>query len=321
VLSVTTIAGTDLFVSRWCLGGNVFGWTADERTSFDVLDAYVDAGGTFIDTADVYSQWAHGNDGGESESIIGRWLARRGGRDDLVIASKVGKRRGLERLDAGTIRSAVHESLRRLGVDQIDLYYAHIDDTTVPLVDTLAAFDELVREGLVRYIAASNIEAARLDEALQISEHEGLARYVAVQPEYNLVARAEFEGPLQDLCLRRRLAAVTYYGLAEGFLTGKYRPGGPPVDSQRAQDAAGYLDARGVRVLDALEQVASGRAVSMAAVALAWVLAQPGVTSTIASARTREQVASLAPSLLLRLSGAELAVLDEASPPASRSTT
>jgi aryl-alcohol dehydrogenase-like predicted oxidoreductase len=317
VLSVTTIPGTDLFVSRWCLGGNVFGWTADERASFEVLDAYVDAGGTFIDTADAYSQWADGNSGGESETIIGRWLARRRGRDDLVIASKVGKREGLRGLSAETIRAAAQASLRRLGVDQIDLYYAHIDDPAVPLAETLGAFDELVRDGLVRYVAVSNIDAPRLDEALDLSERNGLVPYVAVQPEYNLVVRDRFEGPLQDLVVRRRVAAITYYGLAEGFLTGKYQPGGPPVDSARAEDAAGYLDERGVRVLDALQQVAAGRAVSMAAVALAWVLAQPGVTSTIASARTREQVSSLAPALLLRLSANELDVLDQASRPPS----
>jgi aryl-alcohol dehydrogenase-like predicted oxidoreductase len=309
---MATLGKSDLDVFPLCLGGNVFGWTADEESSFAVLDAYAAAGGNFIDTADVYSAWVPGNSGGESETIIGRWLARRRGRDDLVIATKVGKRDGLRGLSAATIRTAAQASLRRLGVDQIDLYYAHVDDPDVPLAETLGAFDELVRDGLVRYVAVSNIDALRLDEALDLSERSGLVPYVAVQPEYNLVVRDRFEGPLQDLVVRRRVAAITYYGLAEGFLTGKYRVGGPPVNSPRAEDASSYLDERGVRVLDALAEVASARAVSMAAVALTWVLAQPGVTATIASARTREQVESLAPALLLRLNDSELAVLDEA---------
>ena len=226
---VTRIATTDLDVSRWCLGGNVFGWTADETASFAVLDEYVASGGTFIDTADVYSQWADGNSGGESESIIGRWLSVRGKRDDVVIATKVGKRTGLQQLDAVTIVTAAEASLRRLGTDRIDLYYAHFDDLATPLVETLTAFDRLVREGKVRHIAASNIGADRLQAALDTSRREGLVSYIAVQPAYNLVQRDEYEGALQDVVVARGLAAIPYYGLAEGFLTGKYRPGGRTV--------------------------------------------------------------------------------------------
>ncbi len=310
---MTRIGDTDLDVSRWCLGGNVFGWTADESTSFAVLDAYVDAGGTFIDTADVYSQWADGNQGGESETIIGRWLGRRGNRGDLTIASKVGKKEGLEQLTAGTIREAVHASLRRLDIDSIDLYYAHIDDETTPWEETLGAFDALVREGTVRYVAVSNITAPRLDEALAVSRRDGLAEYVAVQPAYNLVERHEYEGALQNLVVGERIAAITYYGLAEGFLTGKYRAGGPPVESERAEDAEVFLNERGSQVLTALDAIAASRAVSVGAVALAWVVAQPGVVSTIASARTARQVADLAPALMLRLLPEELASLTAAS--------
>ena len=310
---VTRIATTDLDVSRWCLGGNVFGWTADETASFAVLDEYMASGGTFIDTADVYSQWADGNSGGESESIIGRWLSVRGKRDDVVIATKVGKRTGLQQLDAVTIVTAAEASLRRLGTDRIDLYYAHFDDLATPLVETLTAFDRLVREGKVRHIAASNIGADRLQAALDTSRREGLVSYIAVQPAYNLVQRDEYEGALQDVVVARGLAAIPYYGLAEGFLTGKYRPGGRTVTSERAEDAAVYLDSRGLRVLDALDAIAAGRALPVAAVALAWVAAQPGVVASIASARTPEQVAALAPALMLRLGADELAALDQAS--------
>jgi len=313
VPQVTRIATTDLDVSRWCLGGNVFGWTADETASFAVLDEYMASGGTFIDTADVYSQWADGNSGGESESIIGRWLSVRGKRDDVVIATKVGKRTGLQQLDAVTIVTAAEASLRRLGTDRIDLYYAHFDDLATPLVETLTAFDRLVREGKVRHIAASNIGADRLQAALDTSRREGLVSYIAVQPAYNLVQRDEYEGALQDVVVARGLAAIPYYGLAEGFLTGKYRPGGRPVTSERAEDAAVYLDSRGLRVLDALDAIAAGRALPVAAVALAWVAAQPGVVASIASARTPEQVAALAPALMLRLGADELAALDQAS--------
>ena len=312
---MTRITGTDLDVSRVCLGGNVFGWTVDESGSPAVLDAFVEAGGTFIDTADVYSQWADGHTGGESESIIGRWMAARRNRDDVVIASKVGMKTGLQKLTAATIRSAAEDSLRRLGTDHIDLYYAHIDDRTTPLEETLTAFDALVRDGLVRHIAASNISAERLEQALTISEQHGLAAYVAVQPHYNLMHRDEYEGPLRTLVTQRRLACFPYFALAEGFLTGKYRPGGPAVDSERTEDASAFLTARGLRVLAALDAIAAGRALPLAAVALAWLTAQPGVVAPIASARTPEQVAALAPALVLRLSSDEVAQLDIASRP------
>jgi aryl-alcohol dehydrogenase (NADP+) len=294
---MTKIADTELDVSPLCLGGNVFGWTADEEGSFAVLDAYVGAGGNFIDTA-----------GGESEKILGRWLARRGRRDDIVIATKVGMGARPERgnLKAETIRAAAEGSLRSLGVDHIDLYYAHQDDLGTPIEETLAAFDDLVREGKVRYIAASNYEAPRLASALKISDTEGLARFVALQPHYNLVNRGEFEGDLAGLCARENLGVMPYFGLARGFLTGKYRPGGPEGDSPRAQRAREHLNERGIAVLGVLDEVAAAHDTSVASVALAWLLAQPTVVAPIASARNTEQLADLLAIVDLRLTADEL---------------
>jgi aryl-alcohol dehydrogenase (NADP+) len=302
---MTKIADTELDVFPLCLGGNVFGWTADEDASFAVLDAYAAAGGNFIDTADLYA-------GGESEKIIGRWLARRGRRDDLVIATKVGMAGERANLRPETIRAAAEDSLRSLGVDHIDLYYAHRDDLGTPIEETLAAFDDLVRDGKVRYIAASNYEAPRLAAALKISETEGLARYVALQPHYNLVERG-FEGELADLCAREGLGVMPYFGLARGFLTGKYRPGGPKGDSPRAELAREYLNDRGVAVLGALDEIAAAHGTSLGAVALAWLLAQPTVVAPIASARNTEQLAALLPVADLTLSAGELERLAAAS--------
>ena len=285
------IDSTDLAVFDLCLGGNVFGWTADERTSFEILDAYARAGGNFVDTADQYPMWAEGCSGGESETIIGRWLAARRNRDQIVVATKVGRGPGFPGLAASTIREACEASLRRLGTDYIDLYYAHADDPSVPLEETLAAFDQLVREGKVRHVAASNYSAPRLAEALAVSEREGFARYVALQPHYNLVHRREYEGELQDLCARSGLSCVPYYALANGFLTGKYSNGA--VDSVRATLALEYRNERGRAVLAALEQVAAERATTMAAVALAWLRAQTTVAAPIASARTPAQLDEL----------------------------
>lgn len=295
---MTKIADTELDVFPLCLGGNVFGWTADEDASFAVLDAYAEAGGNFIDTADMYA-------GNESERIIGRWLAGRGRRDDMVIATKVGMASRQPGLAATTIREAIEGSLTRLGVDHVDLYYAHRDDPGTPLEETLAAFDALVREGKVRYIAASNYEAPRLAEALKISATEGLARYVALQPHYNLVER-DFEADLAPLCARENLGVMPYFGLARGFLTGKYRPGAPQGDSPRSEGARKYLDDRGLAVLTALDEVAAAHDTSVAAVALAWLLAQPTVVAPIASARNTEQLAGLLPMAELRLTGEEL---------------
>ena len=309
---MTRIGHTPLDVFPLCLGGNVFGWTADEAQSFATLDAYAAAGGNFVDTADVYSAWAPGNSGGESEAILGRWMAGRGNRDRIVVATKVGKLAGLTGLSAKTIRSAAEASLRRLGTDHIDLYYAHSDDPATPLDETLGAFDSLVREGKVRAVAASNYTASRLSEALEVSRAAGFARFEALQPHYNLVHRAEYEGALSDLCVREGLSCFPYYALASGFLSGKYRPG-TSVEGARAGAAAKYLDDRGVRALAALDPVAAARETTVAAVALAWLLARPAVVAPIASARTPAQLAELLPAVTLRLTDEEVRRLDAAS--------
>ncbi|MBQ0827921.1 aldo/keto reductase [Streptomyces tagetis] len=291
--SLRTLGSSGLRVFPLALGGNVFGWTADRDRSFAVLDAYVAAGGNFLDTADSYSAWVEGNSGGESETVIGEWLAARGNRADLVIATKVSQHPEYPGLSAGNIKAAADASLRRLGTDHIDLYYTHFDRPEVPVEEIIGALDELVTAGKVRYIAASNISPERLARSLEFSEREGLARYVALQPHYNLVSRDTYEGPLRDLAERSGLAAVPYYGLASGFLTGKYRPG-VEVDSARAGRAAGYLESeRGRRVLAALDEVAEAHDAPLATVALAWLAAQPTVVAPIASARTVEQLPAL----------------------------
>ena len=302
---------TDLEVFPLCLGGNVFGWTADERHSFEVLDAYAAAGGNFIDTADAYSAWVPGHAGGESESIIGRWMKARGNRAKMIVATKVGRLSGLDGLSAATIRAGSEASLRRLDTDYIDLYFAHADDPATPLEDTLRAFDALVRQGKVRHIAASNYTAPRLSEALAVSRRERLTPFVAVQPHYNLAHRQDYEGALRDLCRREQLACVPYFALASGFLTGKYRPG-VTVDSPRAPGVARYLDERGQRLLQALDDIAAARQTTVAAVALAWLLADATIAAPIASARTSAQLDALLPSVDLRLDAAELARLTAA---------
>jgi aryl-alcohol dehydrogenase-like predicted oxidoreductase len=309
---MTQIRNTSLDVFPLCLGGNVFGWTADEKQSFAVLDAYAAAGGNFIDTADVYSAWVPGHVGGESETIIGRWMADRGNRDRMVIATKVGMFPDLGGLSAKTIRAAAKVSLRRLQTDHIDLYYAHRDDPTTPLEETLRAFDALVREGKVRYIAASNFTEARLSEALATSGRLGLARYVALQPHYNLVHRSEYEGGLAALCAREGLACFPYYALASGFLSGKYRPSSK-VESARASGAAKYLDDRGIRVLAALDAIAAERRTTVAAVSLAWLVTRPAVVAPIASARTPEQLEELLPFISMHLRKDERKRLNDAS--------
>jgi aryl-alcohol dehydrogenase-like predicted oxidoreductase len=292
---MTRLGTTDLDVFPLCLGGNVFGGTADERQSFAVLDAYAAAGGNFVDTADIYS-------GGESETIIGKWLAARDNRDEIVIATKVGGSGGL---GAQNIQRIAEESLRRLQTDRIDLYYAHVDDPDTPMGETLGAFDALVREGKVRHVAASNITAPRLAEALAVSERQGLTRYFALQTHYNLVERDGYEGELAELCAREGLACLPYFALANGFLTGKYRPG-TQVESSRAQRASAYLDDRGLAVLAALDEIAAAHSTTVAAVSLAWLLAQPTVATPIASARTPAQLADWLPAAELRLSEEEL---------------
>ncbi|MFE3329912.1 aldo/keto reductase [Streptomyces sp. NPDC059176] len=310
---MTLIPETDLDVFPLCLGGNVFGWTADEPTSFDILDAYAEAGGNFIDTADSYSQWAPGNEGGESETIIGRWMASRKNRDQVLIATKVGRLGGLTGLGAKVIEEAVEASLRRLGTDRIDLYYAHADDPGTPLEETLSAFDALVRAGKVRHIAASNISGARLAEAIEVADRLGVARYVAVQPPYNLLDRTPFETDLAPVCSDEAVACVPYFGLAQGFLTGKYRKGAPQVESVRNAAASRYATVRGHEVVAVLDAIAAQSNTTCAAVALAWLAAQPHVVAPLASSRTPGQLAEILPAVDLVLSPAELHALDVAS--------
>ncbi len=303
-----------LSVHPLALGGNVFGWTADEKQSFAVLDAYAEAGGNFLDTADVYSAWVPGNEGGESETIIGNWMADRGNRADIVVATKVGngvpEYRGLA---PATIKADVEASLRRLRTDYIDLYYTHVDDTSVPVEDIITTLDGLVKEGKVREIAASNIGAERLAASLDFSDTAGLAKYVAIQPHYSLVSRDTYEGDLASVAAAHGLAAVPYFALASGFLTGKYRPG-VTVDSARSGGAAKYVDTeRGRKVLAALDEVAAAHDAELATVALAWLAAQPTVATPLASARTVEQLPPLLAVTDLRLTDAELAKLTEAS--------
>ncbi|RKE20133.1 aldo/keto reductase [Streptomyces sp. TLI_171] len=308
-----TLGPSDLAVSPLSLGGNVFGWTADEAQSFAVLDAYAAAGGNFVDTADTYSSWVPGNSGGESETVIGNWLRSRGNREQLLIATKVGMAPGLDNLKRDTLRRGVEASLRRLGVERIDLFYTHRDDLDTPVEEIVTALDELVREGKVREVAASNIGPERLAAALEFAAREGLASYVAVQPHYNLVSRDTYEGPLADVVAAHGLSAVPYYALASGFLTGKYRPGAA-VASARAQGAGRHLDSpRGPRVLAALDEVAAAHGAEVAAVALAWLAAQPTVAAPLASARTVEQLPPLLAAAALRLTDAELKLLDAAS--------
>ncbi|MFD7867919.1 aldo/keto reductase [Streptomyces sp. NPDC057682] len=311
--SLRPLGTSGLQVFPLSLGGNVFGWTADETQSFAVLDAYTAGGGNFIDTADTYSSWIPGNVGGESETIIGKWLTARGNRDDVVVATKVGAHPDYKGLSAATIKAGAEESLRRLGTDHIDLYYTHFDDETVPVEEIITALDQLVKEGKVREIAASNISPERLRASLEFSEREGLARYVALQPHYNLVSRDTYEGELQETAARAGLAAVPYYALAAGFLTGKYRPG-TTVDSARAGSASAHLESeRGQKVLAALDAVATEREAEIATVALAWLAARPTVAAPIASARTVEQLPALLAVADLHLTDAELARLTEAS--------
>ncbi|GAB2508750.1 aldo/keto reductase [Nocardia heshunensis] len=306
---------TDLDIYPLCLGGNVFGWTADRDQSFAVLDAFAAAGGNLIDTADAYSVWVPGHSGGESETILGDWMSTRGNRDTIHIATKVAKSPARPGLSAANIRAAVDDSLRRLRTDHIDLYYAHHDDQEVPLAETLTAFDELVRAGKVRHLGASQHTAPRLAEALAISDREGLARYKVVQPQYNLMDRTIYEGDLADLCVRENLAVLPYYGLAMGFLTGKYRPGRTDVAdaSPRAAGARRYLDDRGIRVLAALDEIATTHDVPVASVALSWLRSQPAIAAPIASARTPEQLPALLTSAALTLSPTEVTQLTEAS--------
>ncbi|WP_345013014.1 aldo/keto reductase [Streptomyces shaanxiensis] len=312
--SLRKLGTSDLEVFPLSLGGNVFGWTADEAQSFAVLDAYAAAGGNFVDTADSYSAWVEGNSGGESETIIGKWVKARGNRDDVVIATKVSQHPEYPGLTATNIKAAADASLRRLGTDHIDLYYTHFDKPEVPVEEIIGALDELVKAGKVRHIAASNISADRLEASLAFSEREGLARYVAIQPHYNLVSRETYEGELQDVAERANLAAVPYFALASGFLTGKYREGEVVEGARAAAGAGKHLETeRGRKVLAALDDIAEAHRVPVATVSLAWLAAQPTVTAPIASARVVEQLPALVRVAEVTLTAAEVERLTAAS--------
>jgi aryl-alcohol dehydrogenase (NADP+) len=285
---------TGLQVHPLCLGGNVFGWSANAEQSQEVLTAYESAGGNFIDTADMYSRWHTGNIGGESETIIGDWMRARGNRSDMVIATKVAKLATRPGLSASNIAAAAEDSLRRLGTDYIDIYYAHHDDEEVPLEESLTAFNELVVAGKVRYLAASNYSAARLEEALKISRDLGMSEYLLLQPNYNAIVRDEYEGDLMAVAVKEDIPVLPYFSLAAGFLTGKYQPG-VEVDSVRAGDMPDYKNDRGWAILNALTEIASEQNCSISAAALGWLRAQPGVVTPIASARTTEQLAQILP--------------------------
>lgn len=305
------IGTSDLSVFPLSLGGNVFGWTADESTSYAVLDAYVEGGGNFIDTADSYSFWAPGNAGGESEGIIGRWLAARGHRDDMVIATKVSQLPEFQGIAPETVVAGAEASLRRLGIEVIDLYYAHFDQPELPLDDTVAAFSSLVDVGKVRHIGISNFSPQRIAEWLSIAANNGLHAPVALQPQYSLMERA-IEADLVPLAIEQELGVMPYYSLARGFLTGKYA-GGAVVDSPRAAVASGYLDERGNKVLGVLSQIADGHGVASASIALAWLASRPSVVAPTASARVPGQLIDLLASTRVSLSQDEIEALTRAS--------
>jgi aryl-alcohol dehydrogenase-like predicted oxidoreductase len=311
-MDLRPLGRSGLQVAPLAFGGNVFGWTADEATSFAVLDAFVAAGGNLIDTADVYSAWAPGHAGGESELVLGRWLARSGLRARVLVATKVGKWTRRPGLAPANIRAACDDSLRRLGIDHIDLYQAHEDDPNVPLEDTLGAFARLIEAGKVRAIGASNYSAARLAEALAVSAKHRLPRYESVQPEYNLLERA-YEADLEPLVRGEQLGMLGYFALASGFLTGKYRRAADLAGRVRGDRVARYLDGRGLRVLAALDAVAARHAATPAQVALAWAMARPGVTAALASATGVAQLQELLPAATLRLDADDMAALDAAS--------
>jgi aryl-alcohol dehydrogenase-like predicted oxidoreductase len=308
---MVSLGRTALDVFPICLGGNVFGWTADEPASRAVLDAYVGAGGNFVDTSNSYLV-----EHGRSETIVGRWLADRGNRDQIVLATKVGGGRGpVRNLRPETIETEAHASLERLQTDHIDLYYAHFDDPSTPLEDSLRAFDALVMAGIVRHLGASNYTAERLTAALELQRDLGLAEFTVLQPHYNLVER-DFERTLLPVADKWDLAVLPYYALASGFLTGKYRPGGGAVESPRARAARAYLDRGGAAVLEVLDDVAAAHQATVAAVAIAWLLTRPRVVSPIASARTTRQLDQILPATTLRLTPAEADRLSAAARPA-----
>lgn len=302
----TTIPLTDLSIYPLCLGGNVFGWSADEAQSHDVLDAFVSHGGNFIDTADVYSEWKDGNKGGESEAIIGSWLKKRNNRSEIVIATKVAKLSTRPGLKASNIKAAVDDSLKRLQTDYIDIYYAHEDDQATPLEETLESFTEIIKSGKVRYIAASNYSAPRLEEALKVSHDNNFAQYIAVQNHYNLLERKDYESTMVPTMQKYGISGIPYFALARGFLSGKYRKG-QVVDSVRAGGVASYLNDLGYALIEKLEALAQKYNTSISAISIAWLRAQPTISAPIASARTVEQLHEIMP--LITLTKEELASL------------
>ena len=316
-MQLRRLGRTDLSIAPLVLGGNVFGWTADKKTSFAVMDRFAAAGMTAIDTADAYSAWAPGNKGGESETIIGEWMKARGDRGRIIVVTKVGSPmgKGKEGLSARYIEEAVEASLKRLETDVIDLYLSHWPDMATPIEETLGAYQRLIEKGKIRWCGASNLNVSLLEAALAAAKAAGLPRYEVLQPEYNLADRAEFESGLAELCQREEIGVITYFSLAKGFLSGKYRTEADLAKSPRGGGVKAYLNPRGFRILDALEAVAARHKAKPAEIALAWVMARPGVTAPIASATSVEQVDSLVRATELTLSDNDMAALNEASAP------
>jgi aryl-alcohol dehydrogenase-like predicted oxidoreductase len=309
------LGNSDLDVAPLALGGNVFGWTADEPTSFKILDAFVAAGGNLIDTADMYSRWVPGNRGGESETIIGKWLRRSGNRGKVLIATKVGMEMGPDRkgLSKSYILSAAEDSLRRLQTDHIDLYQSHTDDSETQLEETLEAYAQLIRQGKVRAIGASNYTAARLTKALEVGTRSGYPSYQCLQPLYNLYDRTDYEAELEPLCLEKEVGVIPYFSLASGFLTGKYRSEKDLANRPRGEMVKKYMNERGFRILDALDQVANQYHSVPAAVSLAWLIARPGITAPIASATSLDQLTDLIKATRLVLDPSSIKLLNRAS--------
>ncbi len=309
---------SSLHVMPITFGGNVFGWTADEKTSFALLDAFVAGGFNFIDTADVYSRWHPGNSGGESEAIIGNWLKARGNRDKVIIASKLGIEMGPGKkgLSRAYMMQAVEDSLRRLKTDYIDLYQSHRDDPDTSIEETLSAYADLIKQGKIREIGASNFSAVRLSESLKISSEKGLPRYQSLQPQYSLVERAEFEGPLEDLCLKEKIGVIGYYSLASGFLTGKYRSKADMEGRLRGARVEKYLNDYGFGVIKALDDVAKRYNAKPGQIAIAWLIARPSVTAPIASATNLDQLQELMKAAEIKLDAASIQQIDIASRPA-----
>lgn len=308
---------TDLQIAPLVLGGNVFGWTADKARSFELLDRFVEAGFNAIDTADVYSAWAPGNKGGESETIIGEWMRSRGARDRVIVVTKVGSPMGPGKkgLSPKYIEEACEASLKRLGIEAIDLYLSHWPDPDTPYEQTLAGYAKLLEKGKVRFIGASNLNAEQLGAALAVARRNNLPRYEALQPEYNLYDRFSFDGPLRELCMAEEIGVITYFSLAKGFLSGKYRSESDLNKSPRGGGVKAYLNERGRRILHALDEVSRRLSAKPAEVALAWLMARPGVTAPIASATTLDQLESLIKAASLSLPPTDVKALDEASAP------